>query len=179
VADSRRLADAYQRLVDIARTMTIREPSGEADTVDWILAHVTLYDGLLARAARRVRVGALAVINEPTALCADAIAAMIATTGSRSELIDVVERDAARFVASVAEVPDARADLPVLVRLVNRSRQPVFSAWLPWRDLIRIRIEDQIPQHCARLADQAQLLWHRHNDIPTADLCRCGQDDLA
>jgi hypothetical protein len=154
--NSNQLVQAYERFIHLARTAAVREyTAGGADRIDWILAHVALHDDVLAGSARRVRDGDPTIIDTLLAMCADAVGEVIGR-GSRPDLVDLVERNSARLISEVGQIPEHRADTLVQVRLTSRTGHRRFDGWLVWRDLIRLRAEEQIPEHCRRLEQESR-----------------------
>ncbi|WP_433174697.1 hypothetical protein [Actinoallomurus sp. CA-150999] len=146
--DTTRLTHAYRDLV--AAASAIDAAVRRAD-VDWTLAHIALSDEMLAGAAERLLTGENVVVDNRAAMDETAIAELIAAT-SHAERVALVHRNGAALTNVVGRIPEATADRTVRIRLVDRTGRQVTDAEVTWDRLIRMRAEEHLPGHTARLA---------------------------
>ncbi|MFI6469682.1 MmgE/PrpD family protein [Streptomyces sp. NPDC050516] len=124
---------------------------GTGGEMDRELAHLALGDRLLADTARQVLDGAAApVLDNSAAADPVAIDALIAAA-DRAVLAELVRRNAAELVGLLARTPDRRRSADVRVRLVNGAGEELFSGAVPWGEIVRMRAEEQLPGHAARI----------------------------
>uniref|UniRef100_A0AAU2UYN0 MmgE/PrpD family protein n=1 Tax=Streptomyces sp. NBC_00003 TaxID=2903608 RepID=A0AAU2UYN0_9ACTN len=152
--DTAGLESAYDGLF---RAMAFRTGLGAAadgaarDDIDRTLAHLALSDRLLAGVARQVLDGAQAPVLDNAAATDPAAIDALITAADRVVLAELVRRNAAEFVGLLARTPDRRQAADVRVRLVNGAGEELFSGSVPWGEIVRMRAEEQLPGHAARI----------------------------
>ncbi|MGW2813272.1 MmgE/PrpD family protein [Streptomyces sp. NPDC001415] len=119
--------------------------------VDRTLAHLALSDRLLAGVARQVLDGARAPVLDNAAATDPAAIDALVMAADRAVLAELVRRNAAEFVGLLARTPDRRQTADVRVRLVNEAGEELFSGSVPWGEIVRMRAEEQLPGHAARI----------------------------
>jgi hypothetical protein len=154
--NTEKLATAYEKLIAAAREVDERTtlPPDERTNVDWTLSHVSLSDELLSAGARNVIAGQLVHVNNRSAMSRDNIAALLART-THADRIDLVRRNGAQFTSLVARVPEELAATPMRLTIYNSEEQLAAELDITWAELVRMRSEEHIPGHAARLASFA------------------------
>lgn len=150
--DTTPLDGAYLSLIAAARELPREDPvfGEELSVADWILAHLALTDAALAATAEQVLGGRPPTFDNCKTVNADVLGSVISLRGWPG-LVELVLRNSAALTATVALIPETRADRLVGVRMVNRRGIEVFADRLAWRDLISLRAHEQIPGHTAQL----------------------------
>jgi hypothetical protein len=150
--DTTRLSTAYRGLVDAASALDEDDLSAapRAD-VDWTLAHVALSDEMLAAATERLLAGESVTVDNRTAMDETVIADLIART-SHAERVALVRRNGAAFMDLVRRMPAETARRPVRLRVYDRTGRQVADERMPWERIVRMRAEEHLPGHAARLA---------------------------
>lgn len=146
------LEEAYAGLIAAALAAPTRhpaEPPGEHGT-DWTLAHIALSDRLLASTAREVLVGVPPLLDNGPAMDPAAIKELTSSAG-RHVLVELVRRNGAELVGLIGRIPVENRSVPVAVRLVGDTGEELFAGPVPWGEIVRMRAEEHIPGHTARL----------------------------
>ncbi|MCP2259817.1 hypothetical protein LX15_003526 [Streptoalloteichus tenebrarius] len=147
------LAHAYGDLLKAASALTSATPLDErerADT-DWTLVHVALSDRLLATAARDVLAGTSPLVDNSPAMDPAALSSLITSTTHEGR-VDLVRRNGAEFLGLVRRTPEEAAAVPVRLRVFGRDGRHVADGETTWGELVRLRAEEHLPGHAARLA---------------------------
>ena len=152
--DSSRLVEVYQRLLSAART-AVDGANGDL-AVNRLLCHLVLFDGVLAAAARSVAAGTPAVVDNADAMCADQLGSMVARYAP-ADLLDLAVDVAANLAAAVEAVSEDRADTVIRVSLYDRYGGAVLDEWISWRDVLEVRVSDQLPRHARYIARLVRL----------------------
>ncbi|MFI7612117.1 hypothetical protein ACIBP6_12935 [Nonomuraea terrae] len=145
------LRTAYDGLLAVAEAIGATPLTADVrSAVDWTLSHVALSDRLLAAAARDVLSGRPVTVDNRDAMDEAAIASLTGST-THAERVDLVRRHAAGLRALVEAMPDEAAATPVRIRLVGRDGRAHPDQRITWSELIRLRAEEHVPGHAARL----------------------------
>lgn len=148
--DTTELDEAYRHLHTTARAIsdtTALAPDARS-VIDWTLSHLALSDRILAAAAREALSGLPGVVDNRDAMDDTAIASLVAST-THTQRVDLVRCNAAALSAVLKAIPDAAA--PTRLHLVSRDGHPVPDQELPWSELMRLRVNEHLPGHTARL----------------------------
>ncbi|MFD9636259.1 MmgE/PrpD family protein [Streptomyces violascens] len=124
---------------------------GAGADVDRTLAHLALSDRLLADIARQVLDGAEAPVLDNSAAADPAAIDALVAAADRAVLVELVRRNAAELVGLLARTPDRCRAADVRVRLVNGAGAELFSGSVPWGEVVRMRADEQLPGHAARI----------------------------
>ncbi|MEU1981580.1 hypothetical protein [Nocardia sp. NPDC019395] len=154
--DTTEFEAAYHGLLRLAESIpdTASYSVPARDDIDWTLSHIALSDPLLTDAARGIRNGHPAVVDNQDAMDQGAIAGLIAST-TYQQRVALVRDHAQELREALSAIPDQVADIPVLLRLFNRAGEPLPEQHMPWRDLIALRATIHIPGHTARIKTYA------------------------
>jgi len=150
--DTTALRTAYDDLLAAAEAIGATTPltADARSAVDWTLSHVALSDRLLAAAARDVLSGRPVTVDNRDAMDEAAIASLIGST-THAQRVDLVRGHAARLSALVEAMPGEAAATPARIRLVGRDGRAHPDRRITWGELIRLRAEEHVPGHAARL----------------------------
>lgn len=156
--DVNELDAAYADLIAAAEMIndTTALTDDARSAVDWTLTHIALSDRILASAAREGVSGLPVTIDNRAAMDENAVALLLART-THTQRVELVGRNAAEFSAALKALPEHAAETRVRLRLVNRDGQPLPGQDLTWSDLIRVRADQHIPGHAARLRALASV----------------------
>ncbi|MEV5708530.1 hypothetical protein [Actinoallomurus sp. NPDC052274] len=150
--DTTHLGRAYRDLTAAASAIgEAALPAARRADVDWTLAHVALSDEMLATAAERLLAGEPVTVDNRTAMDETVIAGLIART-SHAERVALVRRNGAAFVGLVRRIPAETAEGPVDLHVFDRAGRQVADERMPWGRIVRMRAEEHLPGHAARLA---------------------------
>jgi hypothetical protein len=151
--DTTELRSAYRQLLTVAETIT-DETALRMDLrmmVDWLVAHLSLTERLLAGAARDVLTGVPAVIDNYEAMHTGVTTSVVDLT-SHDRRVASLRDNAADLVASVATIPSHAESAPVLLRFADRGGLPIPDQRLPWSELVHERASSLLPSHTRTLA---------------------------
>lgn len=146
------LEEAYAGLITAALAAPPQQPAAPAGGrgTDWTLAHIALSDRLLASTAREILTSVPPVLDNGPAMDPAAIEELTSSAG-RDVLVELVRRNGAELVGLIARIPSENRSVPVAVRLVGDTGQELFAGPMPWGEIVRVRAEEHIPGHTARL----------------------------
>ncbi|RCH65705.1 hypothetical protein DT019_26715 [Streptomyces sp. SDr-06] len=128
-----------------------REAEESGREIDRVLAHLALGDRLLATVARGVLDGAASLVLDNSAATDPVALDALVAAADRAVLVELVRRNAAELVGVLARTPARCWTVDVRVRLVNGAGKELFSGPVPWGEVVRLRAEEQLPGHAARL----------------------------